>query len=1503
MSKNVEAIYYLSPLQHGMIYHSQQKPLSGVYVEQLCFEIRGTLDVSAFIQAWKQVVNRYTVFRTLFIRLNQVKPMQVVLKELDVPFYYEDWSSRREEQCHHDFEAYVAMDRRTDFDFAKAPLLRLTLIKMGENLYQFMWSYHHCILDGWSMPVVLKNVLETYQSLISSNEDNESNRSHRSNNTAEKINTVRLPPPTSYQHFIAWLAKQDMDRAKAYWRDTLVDFVSQNRLVRKEIKEVGAAPSILSHKSDIASDDLVAAKKACQRYRTTLNVLCQAVWALVVSKYSGRSDVVYGTVVSGRPPALQNVETMVGLFINTLPVRLSCDREILIGELLKNTQQQIMNVNEYSYTSMIDVQKCAEIPAGEELFESIFVFENYPGHDAVESISEGHEFEIENIHAIEETNYPVVMLLIPGETLKLQLNFDSNLIDAEMAAKLIDDYKKLFLRMVQSNSVDPLRSLVAEPALDKPIALRSLLLEQSRTFSEFSRLLSYAEQFDQIVESAGDLVGLRTHSDTYTYEQLRVAGLQAYEYLVALNLPIQATVAIRISDPFLLIALILGHSRLGLKLVFVPTEVKGQVLNELVTLITVDLFLSDTLCLFFEGTLEGEIKPESKIVNYSVICDLSESGDVRILPVATCVEHDMESSGVAEGGYWMVNWNAINSMELGFYTQHQFCYQLLALTDAYPLSSQRLVPLWNRQYSNTFFETMMFSLLNELEVVVIDADHCSAFIERVFDSNVQWSLIRFDHYQTRQWCFQSLSSNTKNVSNVISKSTICVDALAMKPFMATGVGLQEIGVGLHEMNSTLALEYRAKPICMPHSVCLLSRPQEPFPPIDDHSILAHSNVTVIDSQLNECTAYTIGQLAVYGMSVPIEVVGEVVGEEGGQWVRAAGLDLVEGCILNHLGWQYDDSVVVDSVGSQSDWLRDQAYIEIVNSTELRSLNVSYYMSDFVSDDGEWATILLVDEVTFDYSKEPELKVKIENMLGRQGLTIRGVDPALLDPTSLVEAPFYLYNNIINILKNSPYVPPANDTEKKLHRIWLDLLEKTKIGVHDNYFQLGGQSLMATVMMYEVLQQFGVELSIEVLLNGPTIAELARCIDTGDVGATETIDEVNLKQEASLLTIITPPNHFEPELFIPESILLTGATGFLGVQLLADLLRTTKADIFCLVRAVNTQDGMQRIIKLLKSYQLWHDHYESRILVVCGELGQSLFGLSLQEFDQLAETVDVIYHSGAEVNFLYPYTQLKASNVIGTQEVLRLACCKKTKPVHYVSTVGVLDRTEVLIEERLNVPFHKNMVGGYEQSKWVAEQLVYLASQRGLPVAIYRPSRIVGHSTTGMLNEDDLFSRMMKGMVEMGVAPVNAGYDNMVPVDYVSKLIILASQDSGCYGKAFHVINPYWNTLDEVIAVATSLGHSLDLRSYDQWLAAVIESTKLNVNNPLAMLIPVLQKLDPTKDASISAKMPIESCHLSRLLGDDIVQSVASTQDLCQSYFDYFYKNGLIERPVVEELLV
>ncbi|MGB3294683.1 MAG: amino acid adenylation domain-containing protein [Phormidesmis sp.] len=422
-----------------------------------------------------------------------------------------------------------------------------------------------------------------------------------------------------------------------------------------------------------------------------------------------------------------------------------------------------------------------------------------------------------------------------------------------------------------------------------------------------------------------------------------------------------------------------------------------------------------------------------------------------------------------------------------------------------------------------------------------------------------------------------------------------------------------------------------------------------------------------------------------------------------------------------------------------------------------------------------------------------------------------------------------------------YIAPRTAIERKLAEIWGDLLEieVDKIGIHDTFEEFGGNSLLSVQVVSEVNEKLETTVSLSDFLEASTIENLSRRIEAIAHGQVSESSVCDLENEVSLDPRIFP----QEDLYgpIPE-ILLTGATGFLGIFLLNELLRKTRADVYCLVRATSLEEGKAKLWNQLKRHRLWEEGLCERIIPVIGDLSKPNLGLTDEKFFRLSEKIDSIYHCGAWVNVAYPYSALKAANVTGTEEILRLACRNRIKPVHFISTVDVYsfnqDTGTATVGEQDEIGPAHQLYSGYAQSKYVAEKLIVSAGERGLPVAIYRPSNILGTHKTGISSTDAFVMKMIQGCLHMGCAPELEASLNIVPVDYVSQVIVELSQQKDSYSQAMNITNPQSITWIELLDLMDELGYSMERLSYESWYAHLLKIKNQGTANaimPLAAL--------------------------------------------------------------------
>ncbi|QBX40839.1 amino acid adenylation domain-containing protein [Pseudomonas fluorescens] len=478
--RQVADVYPLSAMQQGMLFHSLYEQATGDYINQVRLDVEG-LDPQRFQQAWQAAVDNHDILRSSFVWQGELaRPVQVVHKQLDMPFRVLDWRDR--DDCQSDLNALAAAEQAQGFDLSQGPLLRMVVVRLDEQRCHLIYTNHHILMDGWSNSQLLGEVLQRYSG-------------------------VAQPPLAGrYRDYIEWLQRQDVQASERYWTAQLADLQAPTLLAQALQAQRGDAPrdGHGEHFCVLDAEQTRRLGEFARQQKVTLNTLIQAAWLLLLQRLTGQPCVAFGATVAGRPAELKGVEQQIGLFINTLPVIASPQSPSSVGEWLQSVQAQNLALREHEHTPLFDIQRWAE-RNGEALFDNILVFENYP---VSEALAQGapQELRFGEIHNHEQTNYPLTLLVHLSDELSMHFSYQCESFAAHSVVQLAGYLQRLLGQMSESG--------------ERSLSELNLIEHSPQVSTDFSTDLCIHQAIARQVAATPDALAVTFANTKLTYAEL-----------------------------------------------------------------------------------------------------------------------------------------------------------------------------------------------------------------------------------------------------------------------------------------------------------------------------------------------------------------------------------------------------------------------------------------------------------------------------------------------------------------------------------------------------------------------------------------------------------------------------------------------------------------------------------------------------------------------------------------------------------------------------------------------------------------------------------------------------------------------------------------------------------------------------------------------------------------------------------------------------------------------
>ncbi|MFK0732732.1 MAG: amino acid adenylation domain-containing protein [Gloeotrichia echinulata GP01] len=1050
--KHIEAIYPLSPMQQGMLFHSLYNSESQPYLAQIQLTIYGKIEAFAFEQAWERVIERHPALRTLFVWKNPKQPLQVVRKQVNLPWINLDWRSFSPELQTQQLQAICESDRNQYFELDKAPLMRLTLIQMGDENYELIWTTHHILGDGWSSSIIFQEVLTFYQAI----------------QQGEKL---YLPPVRPYRDYIAWLQQQDLATAQTYWRQNLQGFTAPTPLVVDKIKGKSSHLSTTYNTQyfSLSAEATAKLKNFAQQHHLTLFTLMQAAWGILLSRYSGESDVVFGATVSGRPPALLGVESMVGLFVNTLPVRVKVTEKTEILPWLKQLQEQQIERDQYSYTPLVEIQGWSDIPRGQPLFESFVVFENLPVDSESAVTPDGWRIgKMENtVHA----DYPLTLVGIPGEELTLKITYASDRFEPDSITRMAGHFQTLLQGIVAEKD----QKLTDLMLLTEP-ERHQLLVEWNQTYTKYPDQCIH-QLFEEQVQQTPDAVAVVFDNQQLTYEQLNIKANQLAHYLQTLGVGTEVLVGICVERSLEMVVGLLAILKAGGA--YLPLDPE---------------YPQDRLSFMLADTQISVLLTQEKLVNKlpdHTACVICLDTNWNIINQQT--QQNPNTSIKADNLAYVMYTSGSTGQPKGVSIVHQGVVRLVKQTDYISFSAKEVflqvaplsfdaatLEIWGcllnsgklvifpaknpsldeiglviEQYKVTtlwltsgLFNLMVDEKIDALKPLrqllaggdILSVSHVQKFLQTVGNCQLINGYGPTEN-TTLTSCYQIPTSLSLDVSVPIGRPIANTEVYILDQ------NLQPVPVGvpgeLHIGGAGLARGYFNR----------TELTQEKFIPNPFEQSKARSVVSVA-KQSQKSKLYKTGDLARYLPDGNIEFLGRIDNQVK---IRGFRIELgeIESVLNKHP--QINQTIVTVHGNNATEKFLAAYFIPIVGQTITPS-----ELWKFLAQSLPEYMIPLAFVQMESFPLSPSGKVN------RRSLPIPTIDRSELSQN---------------------YVAPNTPVQEVLADIWQEVLGVKQIGIDDNFFQLGGHSIKAIQLISQIRQTFELELTVRHLFNHPTIAEL------------------------------------------------------------------------------------------------------------------------------------------------------------------------------------------------------------------------------------------------------------------------------------------------------------------------------------------------------------------------------------------------------------------------------
>lgn len=1450
MGAKIHREFPLSPGQSALWFLQKLSPKSAAYNVILSARILKPVLPHILRRALRALMLRHPLLRVSFSEV-QGEPSQVVHEEVELPWSEATNASWSEGEL----QKHLSEEAFRPFSLEAAPLWRVHLVQRGGQEQILLLTFHHAIVDFWSISILVRELGQIYTAFLQGSEP--------------LLETI----PVLFSDYVHWqkamLRGPEVQRLWNYWTAQLTPEPQPLELPidfpRPPVQTYQGASINFTVPAELTD----ALRKMGQEENSTLYVVLLAAFHLFLARYTGQKDILVGSPSVGRNRA--ELVNIVGYFVNTLVIRAQVEPEGNFKEFLRSIKEKVLGAIEHDELPFPELVKkfvSGRNPSYSPLFQVMFTIERDAAHEEQSlapfalrmpnaRIALG-ELCLESLpleQQISQFDLSMTVAEISGG-IAACLEYNVELFRKETAERMVASFLCLLWSLVEDRERPVGRLSLLPPSESRELALLGAQknLKENSVLDLFRCVVSEHPQRDAVEASGRSL----------SYLQLDQMSNQLACWLLSLGLSREERVGVFMEKTPELAVALLGILKAGGAYVPLDPSFPEQRISFMLQDSSIRLVLTTE-----------QVRHHLHWDQGRVLCVDQETETWGVFPTKPPAV-SLASSSLA----YVLYTSGSTGRPKGVMVEHGALVNFILSMREFPGVSEDDVLLSLTTPSFDIFGLEFFLPLS------VGARLIFASKSMVLDGNLLAEFLAKSSVTILQGTPSALRLLTDAGGPLRGSLKVLCGGEALPDDLAALL-LERVG--------SLFNMYGPTETTIWSSVAQITNPRE----ISLGQPIQNTQFWVLDDAMQQ---------------VPRGVIGEL-------WIGGSGL--ARGYLDRpELTAERFVEVTLPSVGKQRLYrtgdhvrFRSDGALQYVGRTDhqikLRGfrIEIGEIESLLREQPGVQNAAVLVKKdvvggrlVAFVVA-QPQISLSTNEL--REAVSARLPDymvPALW--VILPEMPMTLNRKVdrgalaqmeLSSFNAVSYTPPSNPMEGLVAGVWSDLLKIPNLRTDQNFFESGGHSILAAMAMSRLSKTLHLSIPLHTIFTAPTVASMARTIEAlqreESPGSNASAEELESQVQLSEEIRFTPKTPLLP----PKQVLLTGATGFLGAHLLRSLLTKTNAGILCLVR--NVKEDLLRLRKNFQQYGISPEGLNDRVELVEGDLTRPLVGLSPRDVLKVSE-VDAIFHNGALVDFVRPYRLLKASNVLGTLELLRLVPNGRAKAFHFISTLSVfpslLTPEEITVSEDSDLRLKQGdrIHGDYAESKWVADRITMLALQRGLSGAIFRPGLIYGHSKTGIGRVSDFVHIFIKGCILLGAWPVLNTWINLTPADFVADAIVELSLKQSSLGKAFHLTNNLRLSVEDFANHLREMGYQLRSLPYPQWRAEVSSTIESASPNPLVALLPYL-----TEESGELFRQPF-------FAWENVAQGLAGTNIACpvadrvllRTWFDYLIREGFLPPP-------